>query len=540
MIIKNLQIHFNRIFMLLYCLLMFSACNQLPNQTNVEDNQLTFNLPQKLASKVVVGNSSITATAEIVGRESSKAQLTITEGSVSGSIPEVPYGDHILKLVFSYIEIEPAMELVIVEKPITVTAQTTRISILERDFHYVDSDEDGYGNLIELEASTNPEDNNDYPQTATMFVSSIKGPGDLSQWDDSGDAAGIDAGDNICNQLASNAGLEGEYRAWLSTSFVDAYCHLLDLNGFRVNSCDVGEESLPSVPGPWIRPDKKPLAENLAGLIQNGIVYQTGMVDENASVIPDITQVWTGTETNGTGISWDLNNTTKCDDWNTSSDDSSAWVGSTNRTLGNWTAFSSSTCGSERRLFCFQINQDGPLPDVKSKGKGAFVTSMQGNGNFSSWVPRTGLHGLEAADAVCKDSAARARLDNFEKYKAWISTNEINAIDRLKSNGPWVRVDGTLLAKDKQQLLSESLLNTPLSVSEQGDYIWDAVWTGTLARNGSVVEFANCQDWTSDSTEDIGVFGLSITLDEFWTTVDYYPSSGCNRDNNHLYCFEDE
>ncbi len=48
-----------------------------------------------------------------------------------------------------------------------------------------------------------------------VFVTSVKGSGDLSTWPDANGKTGIEAGDAICQARAQTAGLSGTFIAWL-------------------------------------------------------------------------------------------------------------------------------------------------------------------------------------------------------------------------------------------------------------------------------------------------------------------------------------
>jgi len=54
------------------------------------------------------------------------------------------------------------------------------------------------------------------PLPKRIFVTSVKGNGDLSSWPDAGGRTGIEAGDAICSARADAAGLSGTFAAWLS------------------------------------------------------------------------------------------------------------------------------------------------------------------------------------------------------------------------------------------------------------------------------------------------------------------------------------
>ena len=71
------------------------------------------------------------------------------------------------------------------------------------------------------------------------FATSVQGPGNLSSWADAGGNTGLAAGDAICRARAAAGGLPNAatYRAWLSNSATDAYCHVQGLSGTVGNAC---------------------------------------------------------------------------------------------------------------------------------------------------------------------------------------------------------------------------------------------------------------------------------------------------------------
>ena len=153
----------------------------------------------------------------------------------------------------------------------------------------------------------------------------------------------------------------------------------------------------------------------------------------------------------------------------------------------------------------------------------AFVTSAIVTGN---------LGGVTGADALCNDLAKKAGLAGT--YVAWISTTKVNAIDRVTGTGPWVRVDGQEVAKDKTQLASGQLTN-PLRRTEKGDeppVEADRTWTATT-KDGKYDGFPDCNGWAGSSgtggvgeAEHDGSKWTALLVDEACTEV------------NRVYCFQ--
>ena len=162
------------------------------------------------------------------------------------------------------------------------------------------------------------------------FVTSAAGSGNLSSWPEAGGQSGLAAGDAICTQLATAAGLPepASFKAWLSTGTVDARDRFVN-------------------DGPWMRLDRARLAADLTDLTDG--LLNTGLdLDENG-VIVAATAVWTGTSVSGTA------DTDRCSDWASASASAMGDGGMTEYAEAHWTAFVSRTCDTAtNRLYCLQ------------------------------------------------------------------------------------------------------------------------------------------------------------------------------------------
>jgi len=138
--------------------------------------------------------------------------------------------------------------------------------------------------------------------------------------------------DSICNQEASEKGIDGTYAAWLSSSIVNAKDRIED--GKYIN-----------IYGETIADDKTDL---LDGTLDNGI-------DPHVPG-PNGKKAWTGTNTAGTVI-----NGFHCNDW--TGEIHTARSGLSKRTNQQWTDSSSYSCYIDEpfylhNLYCFQISGD--------------------------------------------------------------------------------------------------------------------------------------------------------------------------------------
>jgi hypothetical protein len=131
-----------------------------------------------------------------------------------------------------------------------------------------------------------------------------------------------------------------------------------------------------------------------------------------------------------------------------------------------------------------------------------FVSSVPvaGNGFGGMW---------EAADAFCQslaDSLTSAAPPGT--YHALVSFDEINAKDRL-IDAPYIRVDGTPIARNKAELYSIDLLNSIRTDEHNSFNGVAAIYTGT---NGDGSKGTNCLNWTSSDGDETATAGINATL----------------------------
>lgn len=153
-----------------------------------------------------------------------------------------------------------------------------------------------------------------------------------------------------------------------------------------------------------------------------------------------------------------------------------------------------------------------------------FITSERYRGD---------INGLAGADQRCRMLAAIAGLSRFETFRAWLSTAEKAAADRLlHSRGRYVLVNGLVVAEDWDALVSGTLLH-PIDVDEMSQTQDYRAWTSTLADGQPEFGSDFCDGWTSFG-DFMGGTGLSSSVDATWS---FYSDVGCGTDL-HLYCIE--
>ena len=170
-----------------------------------------------------------------------------------------------------------------------------------------------------------------------------------------------------------------------------------------------------------------------------------------------------------------------------------------------------------------------------------FVTREDTNGD---------LGGLAGGDTFCTDAADAAGLPG--SWTAWLSTSPtspgetgVAAFDRI-SAGKYVRLDGTVVANEKQDLIGNPpMLNAPINVQEDGTPILETamdvwVWTGTDPQTGDWSGATDCDLWTvGDDTADAQL-GDANAVDAAWTETTPSPTDRIKCNFTHrLYCFAD-
>ncbi len=166
-----------------------------------------------------------------------------------------------------------------------------------------------------------------------------------------------------------------------------------------------------------------------------------------------------------------------------------------------------------------------------------FVSSQQYPANLVEAGGGATAH--ESADALCQLLGDAAQLGGT--WRAWLSTTDIDAIDHIEGDGPWYRMDGTLLFPNHASL--GVVPDAAILIDENGeqpDPFYEA-WTGT-AVGGRVVPLGDldsttCLDWSStiDSDEIKGIVGDIDVDTDSWTNL---ADGFCSPFSRRLYCFE--
>lgn len=170
------------------------------------------------------------------------------------------------------------------------------------------------------------------------FVSSLSGPAQFSTWQLPGggtpgdmNITGLDAADEICQTLASDGGLErpDDFKALLPDSSNPLFQRFNFTNQ-------------------WYRIDHVKVADSLDALFEPAESIQTNIgLDEQGLPVVEVTDVWTGVDTQGTLLA------DNCNDWTSSATDQGTAVGSANYADLRLIFNDNRRCSDVARLYCF-------------------------------------------------------------------------------------------------------------------------------------------------------------------------------------------
>jgi hypothetical protein len=158
-----------------------------------------------------------------------------------------------------------------------------------------------------------------------VFVTSTQTSGSITV---AGTPRGLPSADAMCNTQAVRGKLPGAYTAWLSTSTSSAASRLIDGAFFRTD-------------GALVAPNLARLLGTTSTKLQNPI-----SLDESGNP-PQVIQVWTGTNPNGTA------NAANCTDW-TGFPSSGGLGGLATAMDTQWTSVPAASCDISKALYCIE------------------------------------------------------------------------------------------------------------------------------------------------------------------------------------------
>ena len=164
-----------------------------------------------------------------------------------------------------------------------------------------------------------------------------------------------------------------------------------------------------------------------------------------------------------------------------------------------------------------------------------FLTSTTLNGGFSS---------VSAADVICQSQATFASLPGT--YRAWLSESLASPSTQSPATtfpanvGPYVRVDGVIVADDWSDLTDGSI-QAPILVTAGGDTVSTApfVWTGTNT-DGTARSVASetCQEWSTNVATGVRGIATSTTFSWTFSSISGLPVLADCNSSGRLYCFQ--
>jgi hypothetical protein len=308
------------------------------------------------------------------------------------------------------------------------------------------------------------------------------------------------AADAMCMKRAQDAGLSGNYVAWLST-----------VAPVTINAKD----RIASARG-WVRRDGKPFVDTVDDLVA-GTIFYPPVLDEHGTFL----NVAVATGTMDTGL---LDSPARtCNSYTSTAASDSITQGHSSGTTISWTAdVPMAACDQPMPIYCFGIDHVTPIAKPMEPGKLAFLTD-------GDW-PSGG--GITAADAMC-NAEAQAQNITGRTFAALLGYEFVSPTSRF-STGPWVRRDGALVTTDLTTWIA------PLNVTATTMYRRELVWTGaatvTTAPDASTYVSDSCFSWLTAGligTGRVSVAGYILPAGFGVVGADYCYAA------HRLYCLEE-
>ena len=318
---------------------------------------------------------------------------------------------------------------------------------------------------------------------------------------------GLAGADAICAQRALAAGLAGTYRAWLSTSTVNAIDRLGSASG-------------------WVRPDGKPVLNKVADIAKDKVFYPPRL-DEFGNDLGADPVVMTATGVDGK-LS-DFTDSTTCGDFTSASIDpgKTLTAGYASFNSASFTVQLYPPCGVQARIYCFGIDRAAQVAVTPAAGRRAFTTAAY-------WTPG---EGIGSADTLCQNEATAAKLPGT--YKALLAPSGASAASRFNVSGaPWIRSDGIPLAPTASAFFSASVLDVSPDVTADGSVYSGSysVWSGAPTMTTAGSDATTCGNWLSTSGTGIGGNSGDTAAAMFF---DEWKMNQCNSTWTKLTCLQE-
>jgi hypothetical protein len=313
---------------------------------------------------------------------------------------------------------------------------------------------------------------------------------------------GQSGADADCASIATGAGLSGTFKAWLSTSTLNAKDKLGTARGF-------------------VRTDGQPFADQVSDIVAGKILHALDR-DENGAM--DVSgDAWTGTTKTGTIAAQ------TCSDWTSNSHSVEGEEGIPECGPLLWTDTGAFFCDDTFPLYCFDTSHVTPLTVTKTPGRIAFVSK----GSLDN------TSGIAGADTLCTTEAAAASLPGT--FQALLSTSTTPAATRSGFNfSPgsevYVRPDGIEIAP-APTMATGAAVESGIWQNADGTYvtIGGSAWTGSSTPSASTTTAHTCDDWTTNSASSLGLIGAIQFTNIWWGDG---GQNGCEA-SNRVYCLEE-
>ncbi|MEC8193380.1 MAG: hypothetical protein VX127_11640, partial [Myxococcota bacterium] len=206
--------------------------------------------------------------------------------------------------------------------------------------------------------------------------------------------------------------------------------------------------------------------------------------------------------------------------------DGAVFTGTDTTTIAGDTVPGASTSAGELWV-CEAVPTDG-IDDGPSGEDSVVVESAQTRVFVTSEAYSSDFGGPFGADDACTGAAEAAGLSG--SWTAFVSGGGATAIGRI-ADGPYVRLDGELIAEDRAELAGGSI-RVPINVTELGGGYTGFVCTGSSpsgsATGGSTASGGNCAGWTRGCGVCFGNHWY-VTVGHTGYTNDDWVDRGWNR-----------
>jgi hypothetical protein len=274
-----------------------------------------------------------------------------------------------------------------------------------------------------------------------------------------GNLGGLAGADAMCADEATAAGLPGEFRAFVSTSTVDARDRFAGSRG-------------------WVAVDGTPILDTMDALLAQQRVFNPIMISADGEEHAPF-HVLTGSNTQGRKVPGAM-----CGDWTDNL--SEGRVGT--RFFAGTRLISDETysCVNGGCVYCFEVGHAFTVvPDaVAGDRRIGFVSAA-----------RRSAPGLAHLDGICAAEASAAGLPG--SFLAAVATSTASIASRFTADArPWTRPDGTLVAAGDALLIETDFFRSFFNQQADGTYTRATTVSGvgaTPTMAGTVER--TCNDW---------------------------------------------